>query len=76
MNPDSKRFSVNWKDLTVLSKNAALVGLAASLAYMGAHISDVDMGESGMLAVPVIAILIDTCIKWLKSNETKDETPA
>jgi hypothetical protein len=35
MNPDSKRFSVNRKDLTVLGKNAALVGLAASLTYIG-----------------------------------------
>jgi len=69
MNPDSKRFSVNWKDITSLGKNAALVGLAASLTYVGANIGSVDMGDKGVLAVPVIAILIDTCLKWLKSNE-------
>jgi hypothetical protein len=73
MNPDSKRFSVNWKDLIVLGKNAALVGFAACLTYIGSNISEVDMGEKSVLAIPVIAVLIDACIKWLKSNGVKDE---
>jgi hypothetical protein len=76
MNPDSKRFSVNWKDLTGLVKNAALVGLAASLAYVGANVGDVDLGDKGVLIVPIIAILIDTGVKWLKSNKPKDEPPS
>ena len=76
MNPDSKRFSVNWKDLIVLGKNAGLVGLAATLAYVGANIGDVDLGDKGVLVVPIIAILIDAGVKWLKSNKPKDELPA
>ena len=74
MNPDSKRFSVNWKDLIALGKNAGLVGLAAALAYVGANIGDIDVGENGVLIVPIIAIFIDTGIKWLKANEPKDES--
>jgi hypothetical protein len=70
MNPDSKRFSVNRKDLTVLGKNAALVGLAASLTYIGSNVMDIDMGENSLLAIPVISFIIETCIKWLKTNET------
>jgi hypothetical protein len=68
MNPDSKRFSVNRKDLTVLGKNAALVGLAASLTYIGSNVMDI--GENSLLAIPVISFIIETCIKWLKTNET------
>ena len=69
MNPDSKRFSVNWKDLIVLGKNAGLVGLAAALAYVGANVGDVDLGDKGVLIVPIIAVLIDAGVKWIKSNE-------
>tara|TARA_R110002020_G_scaffold103752_2_gene243077 strand:- start:870 stop:1097 length:228 start_codon:yes stop_codon:yes gene_type:complete len=68
MNPDSKKFSFNWSDFLSLGRNAILVGLAASLTYMGENIGDVDMGTSGVLMVPLVAVLIDAAVKWSKDN--------
>ena len=68
MNPDSKKFSFNWSDFLGLGKNALLVGIAASLTYMGDNMDQIDMGTSGILVVPIVAILIDAAIKWSKDN--------
>ena len=68
MNPDSKKFSFNWGDFLSLGKNAALVGFAASLTYIGENMGELDMGTSGVLIVPIVAILIDAAIKWSKDN--------
>ena len=68
MNPDSKKFSINWGEFLSLGKNAALVGVAASLTYIGENMGELDMGTSGVLIVPIVAILIDAAIKWSKDN--------
>ena len=68
---DSKKFSLNVNDAKVLIKNALLVGAAAALAYLGEHVSDLDLGTTGIMLVPVVSVALDTMIKWVKDNVTK-----
>lgn len=65
----SNKFSLDMDDVKALLKNALLVGAAAALAYMGENVSDVDMGTTGVLLVPVITVGIDTLVSWLKDNQ-------
>jgi len=65
---DSKSFSLNTSDLVNLGKNALLVGLAAMLTYVGENVSDVDLGTTGIMLVPVVSVAIDTLVKWMKNN--------
>tara|TARA_R110000765_G_scaffold179317_3_gene285147 strand:+ start:1566 stop:1787 length:222 start_codon:yes stop_codon:yes gene_type:complete len=68
MNPNSKKFSFNWIDFISLGRNAVLVGIAASLAYMSENIAELDFGTSGVLMVPIIVVLIEGGGKWAKDN--------
>jgi len=65
---DSKAFSLNTTDLLNLGKNALLVGVAAMLTYAGENITSVDLGPTGVMIVPVVAVGIDTLVKWIKNN--------
>lgn len=69
---DSKAFTLNTNDLLNLGKNALLVGLAAVLTFVGENISDVDLGTTGVMLVPVISVAIDTFVKWVKNNTKED----
>ena len=69
---DSKSFSLNASDLLNLGKNALLVGLAATLTYVGENISNVDLGTTGIMLVPVVSVGIDTLVKWLKNNKKEE----
>lgn len=73
MNSDSKKFTLNTSDLVNLAKNAALVGLAAVLTYVGENITNVDLGPTGVMIVPVVSVVIDTFAKWIKDNTKKEE---
>ena len=75
--PDSKAFSLNWIDVKNLGKNAGLVGIAAALTYVGQNLGGLDLGASGIVAVPILANLIDAVVKW-SNNNVKDtpDTPA
>jgi hypothetical protein len=70
---DSKAFTLNTADLVNLGKNALLVGLAAMLTYVGENVSDVDLGATGVMLVPVVSVAIDTLVKWMKNNTKKEE---
>lgn len=70
---DSKAFTLNTSDLINLGKNALLVGLAAMLTYVGENVSDVDLGATGVMLVPVVSVAIDTLVKWMKNNTKKEE---
>jgi hypothetical protein len=70
---NSKSFSLNTTDLLNLGKGAALVGLAAVLTFIGENISEVDLGATGVMIVPVVSVAIDTLVKWIKNNTKKDE---
>jgi len=70
---NSKAFSINTKDILALSKNAAFVALAAGLSYFGQNLANVDLGSASALIVPIVAVVIDSIIKWAKDNtETKE----
>ena len=62
----SNRYSLNVNDLVSLAKNAALVGTAAVLTYVVENLNTIDWGTTGVLLVPVVTVLLDTVIKWVK----------
>lgn len=64
----SKSFSLNTTDLISVGKNAALVGLAALLTYVGENLTKLDLGSMTALVVPVTVVLINTVVKWAKDN--------
>ena len=69
----SKAFSINVADFRRVGINGLLVGLAATLTYVGGNIADVDFGATGMVIVPIISILLDAAVKWAKNNHVQDE---
>jgi hypothetical protein len=64
----SKKFTLNWADITKIGKNAILVGSAAALTYLSQNLEEINMGTMAALFVPIVAVGLDTAIKWLKSN--------
>ena len=64
----SKAFSLNTTDLISVGKNAALVGLAALLTYLGENLTKLDLGSMTALVVPVTVVVINTVVKWAKDN--------
>jgi hypothetical protein len=67
----SKSFSLNTTDLISVGKNAALVGLAALLTYVGENLTKLDLGSMTALIVPVTVVVINTVVKWAKDNTAK-----
>ena len=67
----SKKFTLNWADISKIGKNAALFCGAAALTYIAGNLDQIDLGTLGTLFVPIVAVGLDTAIKWLKDN--KDE---
>jgi hypothetical protein len=67
----SKSFSLNTTDLISVGKNAALVGLAALLTYVGENLTKLDLGSMTALIVPVTVVVINTVVKWAKDNTVK-----
>ena len=65
----SKKFTLNWADISKIGKNAALVGGAAALTYIAGNLDQIDLGTLGTLFVPIVAVGLDTSIKWLKDNK-------
>ena len=64
----SPAFSLNVTDVVEISKNTALVALAAGLAYLGENIGDLDLGNAGVMLVPIVSVVINTVVKWAKNN--------
>jgi len=67
----SKAFSVDINDVVSIGKNALLVGLAAVLTYVGENIANVDLGPTSALIVPVVAVVVNTLVNWIKDNTKK-----
>jgi hypothetical protein len=55
-------------DVVSIGKNALLVGVAAVLTYVGENLANVNLGTLGPLLVPIVAVVINTIIKWAKDN--------
>lgn len=64
----SSKFSLNKDDVIKVSKNALFVAVAAGLAYIGQHVSNVDLGPATAFVVPVIAMCLNTVVQWAKDN--------
>lgn len=64
----STQYSLDKEDVINLAKNALLVGLSATLTYVGENLSSLDLGSVGIMLVPVVSVLIDTAVKWAKNN--------
>lgn len=64
----SKRFTLNGADVVKLLKNAGLVGGAAALTYIANNIGQLDLGTTMGLVVPIVAVALDSAIKWLKDG--------
>ncbi len=65
---NSPAFTLNVTDVLEISKNTALVALAAGLTYFGENLADLDLGNLGVMFVPIAAVVINTVIKWAKNN--------
>ena len=64
----SPAFSLNVTDVLEISKNTALVALAAGLTYLGENLANLDLGNVGVMFVPIAAVVINTIVKWAKNN--------
>lgn len=64
----SPAFSLNVTDVVEITKNTALVALAAGLTYFGENMADLDLGNIGVMLVPIAAVVINTVVKWAKNN--------
>tara|TARA_B100001564_G_C20552938_1_gene629999 strand:+ start:740 stop:964 length:225 start_codon:yes stop_codon:yes gene_type:complete len=64
----SASFSLNVNDVLDIAKNTALVALAAGLTYFGENMADLDLGNIGVMFVPIAAVVINTIVKWAKNN--------
>ena len=65
---NSPAFSLNVADIVEISKNTALVALASGLTYFGENMADLDLGNIGVMLVPIAAVVINTMVKWAKNN--------
>lgn len=64
----SPAFSLNVTDVLEISKNTALVALAAGLTYLGENLANLELGNVGVMFVPIAAVVINTVVKWAKNN--------
>ena len=65
---NSPAFTLNVADVVEISKNTVLVALAAGLTYFGENMADLDLGNVGVMLVPIAAVVINTVVKWAKNN--------
>jgi len=67
----SKSFSMDANDLISVGKNALLVGAAAVLTYIGENIAKIDLGSTSVLVVPVVVVVVNTLVNYIKDNTKK-----
>jgi hypothetical protein len=64
----SKSYQLDVNDIVAVGKSALLVGLSALLTYIGENVTKIDLGSASALVVPVVVIVINTAVKWIKDN--------
>lgn len=67
----SKGFSFDKNDLTVVFKNAILVGAAAAVTFLAENIAKLDLGQSTALVIPIVAVVLNSLSRWLKDYTKK-----
>jgi hypothetical protein len=65
----SHKYSLNVNDFVNLGKNALLVGAGAIITYVLENINTIDWGSTGVLLVPVVTVILDGFVKWLKGSK-------
>ena len=68
---DSPAFTLNVADVVDIAKNTAFVALAAGLTYLGENLGNLDLGNMGVMLVPIAAVVINTVVKWAKNNTSE-----
>lgn len=66
----SKGFQFDKNDMTVVVKNALLVGLATAVTYLAENVGKIDLGASNALIIPVVVVALNSLARWL-SDFTK-----
>jgi hypothetical protein len=74
---NSKAFTLNVTDFKRVGWNGFLVGLAAGLTYLGSNIVSLDLGTVGIIAIPIVTILLNAAVSWATNNhiEVTPEPP-
>jgi hypothetical protein len=67
----SKSFSMDLNDVVNVGKNALLVGVAAVLTYVGENIANLDLGSASALVVPVVLVVVNSLVNWIKDHTAK-----
>ena len=68
MSNGSPKYNLNSADVYNLGKNAVLVAVAAGLTYVAQNLGNLELGELGVLVVPVISTAIQSMITWIRDN--------
>lgn len=69
----SKKFTLDLSDVKNLLKNATLVAGAAFLTTLVNNMAHLDLGQYTPLIVPIVTMVLDSAIKWIKDNAEKEE---
>ena len=64
----SAKFTLNAGDLIKVLKNGLLVAVAAFLTYIANNLQVIDLGQYTALLIPIVALVLDTIVKWAKDN--------
>jgi hypothetical protein len=64
----SAKYTLDKNDALNLAKNTGIVALAAALAYLSSNLTNLNLGEYGALAVPVITLALNAAVKWLNDS--------
>jgi|TARA_R100000030_G_scaffold65203_1_gene49638 hypothetical protein len=64
----SAKFTLNAGDLIKVLKNGLLVAIAAFLTYIANNLQAVDLGQYTALLIPIVALVLDTIVKWANDN--------
>ena len=64
----SAKFTLNAGDLIKVLKNGLLVAVAAFLTYVANNLQAIDLGQYTALIIPIVALVLDTIVKWAKDN--------
>lgn len=65
----SERFNLDKDDVKTLAFNALLVGSAAALTYVGENLAGLDLGNMGLLLVPIVTVALNSAISWINDNK-------
>ncbi len=69
----SKSFALDVGDIASLLKNALLVAVSAFLTVLVNNLASLDLGQYTPMIVPMIAVILNTAIQWVRDNSKEVE---